>query len=182
MEHIHHYDGAEIVAFRLIFPTFARKLQSSNKLDLIPMTPVGLKLLQQPLWRNQFATTYLWQYEPCRGAGHILSHHLWLLTHPICSTFVTHTAMFLCDGNRLHATFAFMLAAYAVSETAIFTAEATWKDAKCLRNQQLHIAAQNCWWKQRCRVSTKPRERKWGNLFGLHLQTSHILLSLLISL
>lgn len=94
----------------------------------------------------------------------------------------THTAMFLRDGNRLHATLAFMLAAYAVSETAIFTAEATWKDAKCLRNQQFHVAAQTCWWKQRYCVSGKLRERKWGNLFGLHLQTSHILLSLLITL
>lgn len=63
------------------------------------------------------------------GARHTLAHHLGLLTHPICSFFChsctcthTHTltdtrtsVLLFCDGNRLHATFAFMLAAYAVS-------------------------------------------------------------------
>lgn len=46
----------------------------------------------------------------------------------------THTVILLRDGNRLHATFAFMLAAYAASETAIFTVEARWKSVICLRN------------------------------------------------
>lgn len=66
--------------------------------------------------------------------------------HPICSTFVTrtHAAILLRDGNRLHASFAFMLATYAVSETPIFTVEARWKECDMFKKSPHFQAAADC--------------------------------------
>lgn len=39
----------------------------------------------------------------------ILAQDLWVLTHPICSSRITHTSVFLHDEKCLHTTFTFML-------------------------------------------------------------------------
>lgn len=41
--------------------------------------------------------------------GRTLAQDLWLSPHPICSSSVTHTTVFLHDENCLHTTFTFML-------------------------------------------------------------------------
>lgn len=109
--------------------------QIFNQTGFIQTTPVGPKF-----YSSHYGEISLLQHI-CDNRSHVRGR-----THT-CTPFVTfnashlfhfghtRTVILLRDGNRLHATFAFMLAAYAVSEMAIFTVEARWKSMVCLRNR-----------------------------------------------
>lgn len=110
-------------------------LQSSTKLDLF----------RRPRWERNFTANHYGEISLlqniCDNRSHVRGQ-----THT-CTPFVTfnashlfhfchtHTVILLRDGKRLHATFALMLAAYAVSGTTIFTVAARWKSAICVRNR-----------------------------------------------
>lgn len=115
-----------------------------NQTGFIQTTPVGPKFYSSHNGEISLLQHICDNRSRVRGRTHTCTPFVTFNASHLFHFCHTHAVILLRDGNRLHATFAFMLAAYAVSETAIFTVEARWKSTHMFKKSPQFRAAADC--------------------------------------